>query len=92
MPTFASPPTPPPTHTHTRSLAHSPLPPPPSTPLPSPSLSPPRPQVKFTPVIADHDFETKVRKVLKFVKKGHRCKISIQFKRGQAAMRDKVRR
>jgi len=40
-------------------------------------------EVRFTPGIGDHDFETKLKNARKFLAKGDKCKASVRF-RGRA--------
>lgn len=41
-------------------------------------------EVRFTQFMADQDFETRYKSVERFIKKGHKVKISLQFARGRA--------
>lgn len=46
-------------------------------------------EVQFKPNIDDHDFETKCRKITKFIEKGNKVKILIQF-RGREQQRTDI--
>lgn len=42
-------------------------------------------EIRFTPFIAQNDFEIRIRKAKKFLKEGHRVKLSVRFRGAQLA-------
>jgi len=45
-------------------------------------------EIKFRPNVGDHDYETKVNHVRKFLEKGHKVKISLTFRGRENAHRE----
>jgi len=45
-------------------------------------------EIKFRPNVGDHDYETKLSHVKKFLKKGHKVKISLTFRGRENAHRE----
>ncbi|WP_462325111.1 translation initiation factor IF-3 [Desulfoplanes sp.] len=46
-------------------------------------------EIKFRPKTDDHDLETKVRHIRKFITEGNRCKVSIFFRGREMAHKDR---
>lgn len=45
-------------------------------------------EIKFRPNVAEHDYETKVNHVRKFIEKGHKVKVSLTFRGRENAHRE----